>query len=69
MIFGSIAIRSPPFLENLVYTILFTPSDDEPKIDGDQIVLETELRFPRDWKPDNLARSENGSGCWAQKSR
>ena len=48
-----------------VLVVIF--DDDGPKIDGDLILLETELRFPRDWKPDNLARSENGTGCFAQK--
>ena len=42
--------------------------DDGPQIDGEQLVLETELRLPRDWKPDNYARYETGSGCFLQTS-
>ena len=41
--------------------------DDGPRLDGDKVVLEVELKCPRDWKPDNYARSELGSGCWLQR--
>jgi hypothetical protein len=40
--------------------------DKGPKLDGDSIVLEVELKCPRDWKPDNALKAGHG-GCWLQK--
>jgi hypothetical protein len=40
--------------------------DDGPKIDGSPLRLQVELRFPLEWKPDNLARFETGAGCLMQ---
>jgi hypothetical protein len=40
--------------------------DSVPKIEGDTLMLEVELRCPRGWKLDNLAKSENGNFCWLQ---
>jgi hypothetical protein len=40
--------------------------DEGPRLDGDKVVLEVELRCPRGWKLDNLAKSEKGSFCWLQ---
>ena len=40
--------------------------DKGPKLDGDSIRLEVELKCPRDWKPDNALKAGHG-GCWLQK--
>ena len=40
--------------------------DKGPKLEGDSIVLEVELKCPRDWKPDNALKAGHG-GCWLQK--
>lgn len=40
--------------------------DKGPKLEGDSIRLEVELKCPRDWKPDNAMRAGN-CGCWLQK--
>jgi hypothetical protein len=40
--------------------------DKGPKLEGDSIRLEVELRCPRDWKPDNALKAGHG-GCWIQK--
>jgi hypothetical protein len=40
--------------------------DKGPKLEGDNIVLEVELKCPRDWKPDNALKAGHG-GCWLQK--
>src|SRR5579864_7760179 len=40
--------------------------DKGPKLEGDSIRLEVELRCPRDWKPDNALKAGHG-GCWVQK--
>jgi hypothetical protein len=40
--------------------------DKGPKLDGDAIRLEVELKCPRDWKPDNALKAGHG-GCFLQK--
>jgi hypothetical protein len=40
--------------------------DEGPKLEGDSIRLEVELKCPRDWKPDNALKAGHG-GCWIQK--
>jgi hypothetical protein len=40
--------------------------DKGPKLEGDSIRLEVELKCPRDWKPDNALKAGHG-GCWLQK--
>jgi hypothetical protein len=40
--------------------------DKGPKLEGDSIQLELELKCPRDWKPDNALKAGRG-GCWIQK--
>ena len=42
--------------------------DNGPRIDGEKVVLEVELKCPRDWKPDNYARSELGSAFRLQEN-
>ena len=41
-------------------------NDNGPKLDGDPLVAEVELKFPPDWKPDNKAKFESGGFCWLQ---
>ena len=40
--------------------------DKGPKLEGDSIQLEVELKCPRDWKPDNALKAGHG-GCFLQK--
>jgi hypothetical protein len=40
--------------------------DKGPKLEGDAIRLEVELKCPRDWNPDNALKAGHG-GCWIQK--
>jgi hypothetical protein len=40
-----------------------------PEIDGDQLILDVELKCPRGWQPDNKTRSESGSICWLEAVR
>ena len=47
--------------------VLFKVFEDKgPKLEGDSIRLEVELKCPRDWKPDNALKAGHG-GCWLQK--
>jgi hypothetical protein len=40
--------------------------DKGPKLEGNSIRLEVELKCPRDWHPDNALKTGHG-GCWLQK--
>jgi hypothetical protein len=47
--------------------VLYTVFEDKgPKLEGDRIRLEVQLKCPRDWKPDNALKAGHG-GCWLQK--
>lgn len=48
-------------------TLSVALDDKGPRIDGDKLILEVELKFPAGWKPDNKAKSERGSFCWLQE--
>lgn len=51
-----------------VATVLpFVLDDPGPKIDGDKLLVEVELKCPRGWVPDHRARAEPGSFCWIQE--
>ena len=43
-------------------------NDKGPKLNGDSLVLEVELKFPRQFKPDNFSRSDYGSAFRLQRS-
>jgi hypothetical protein len=54
------------FALTLAGGVLLIWSDDRgPKLDGDSIVAEIELKCPRGWQPDNKAKFD-GSFCWVQ---
>ena len=52
----------------LAALLTITLNDNGPKLNGDSLVLEVELKFPRPYKPDNFSRSDYGSGFWLQRS-
>ncbi|HYL75109.1 MAG TPA: hypothetical protein VEU96_12940, partial [Bryobacteraceae bacterium] len=70
--FGAVQLRAAEIVVALtivagVINVLGKVFEDKgPKLEGDSIRLEVELRCPRDWKPDNALKAGHG-GCWLQK--
>lgn len=70
--FGAVQLRSAEIVLALaivagVIAVLSKVFEDKgPKLEGDSIRLEVELKCPRDWKPDNALKAGHG-GCWVQK--
>src|SRR5579872_3740573 len=53
-------------IAGVVVTLAKVFEDKGPKLEGDSIRLEVELKCPRDWKPDNALKAGHG-GCFLQK--
>jgi len=41
--------------------------DNGPRLDGDKLTMEVELKSPSGWKPDEAATGKPGSFCWMQE--